>query len=120
MVGCALVVLAVFLTVESATHLWSKSRPHPTAVSLAAAVASLVVLIPLGLRKRSVGARLGSAALVGDGSLSLLGAAIAALAFVGLLLDWAVGWWWADGVAALVVAAVAAGEGSRTLRGRVL
>lgn len=115
-VGGALAVLAAFLAVEGVAHLASGYRPDPSAASLSAAGASLVVLVPLGLAKRRVGKRLASGALEGDGSISLLGAAVAALAFVGSIFDLSLGWWWADAVAALMVAAAAAVESSRALR----
>ena len=115
-VGCALAVLALFLAGEAAAHLASGSRPHPSTGSLAAAGASLVVLTPLGIAKRRVGGHLASAALEGDGSISLLGASVAALAFVGSIFDLSLGWWWADAVAALVIAAAAAFESIRALR----
>jgi divalent metal cation (Fe/Co/Zn/Cd) transporter len=115
-VGGALAVLALFLAVEAVAHLASGYRPHPSAAALAAAGASLVVLVPLGLAKRRVGRQLASAALEGDGSISLLGASVAALAFVGSIFDLALGWWWADAVAALVVAVAAAVESIRALR----
>jgi divalent metal cation (Fe/Co/Zn/Cd) transporter len=62
-VGFALIALAVFLAVEAVAHLLSDYRPHPSASSLAVAVASVVVLTPLGLGARRVGSLLASPAL---------------------------------------------------------
>jgi divalent metal cation (Fe/Co/Zn/Cd) transporter len=117
-VASALFLLALFLAVEALIHLHSHDLPRPGIATLAAAGASLVVLTPLGLAKRRVGAALPSPALRGDGSLSLIGATVAGLAFLGLLTDRVLGWWWADAVAALIVAAIATFESSRTLRSR--
>ena len=114
-IGIALAVVAVVLTVETIVALASKSRPDVTAISVAAAAVNLVVLVPLGLAKRRVGRALGSKALQGDAMLSLIGAGLALLALVGLVLNWALDWWWADRVAALVVACVAASESVRLL-----
>jgi divalent metal cation (Fe/Co/Zn/Cd) transporter len=119
-VGCALGILGVFLVAEAVVHLASRYHSNPSNGSLAAAAASLAVLAPLGLSKRRVGRLLSSAALCGDGSLSLLGAAVASFALLSLILDSALGWWWADAVAALIVACCAAIESTRTLRGVVL
>jgi hypothetical protein len=115
-VAFALLVLGAFLAVQAALHLHGHSRPQPATTALAAAGASLVVLTPLGLAKRRVGAALPSTALRGDGSLSLIGATIAGFAFFGLLLDRIAGWWWGDAVAALIVATCAFVESARTLR----
>ena len=43
---------------------------------------------------------------------------LAAIALAGLLLQRAVGWWWADAVAALVIAALLAWQGARALLDR--
>ena len=78
---------------------------------------SVVVLTPLAYGKRRVATQLDSRALRGDGALSGIGAAVALLALTGLWLDDAFGWWWADRVAALVVAGIAAAEAARAVRG---
>jgi len=73
------------------------------------------VLPPLARAKRRVGAALGSRALRGDGTLSGVGAAVALLAVAGLLVNRALGWWWADPAAALMVAVTAAVEARAVL-----
>jgi divalent metal cation (Fe/Co/Zn/Cd) transporter len=55
-----------------------------------------------------------SQALLGDGALSGIGAATSLLALAALVLYHTLGWWWADRVAALVVAAIAAVEAWHT------
>jgi divalent metal cation (Fe/Co/Zn/Cd) transporter len=82
---------------------------------MAAATISLVVLTPLAIAKRRLGARMHSSALQGDGTLSGLGAATSFLALAGLIVYQLLDWWWADRIAALIVAAVAAAEGWRTV-----
>ena len=59
---------------------------------------------------------LGSRALRGDAALSGIGAAVGLLALTGLWLDDTFGWWWADRVAAVVVAGIAAVEAVRAAR----
>lgn len=49
-----------------------------------------------------------SRALQGDGALSGIGAATSLLALTALALYDTLGWWWADRIAALTIAAVAA------------
>ncbi len=55
-----------------------------------------------------------SRALQGDGTLSGIGAATSLLALAALALYHMLGWWWADRVAALAVAGIAAVEAWRT------
>jgi divalent metal cation (Fe/Co/Zn/Cd) transporter len=107
-VAAALAVVAVVLTAESVSALASGSRPGTSAITLIAAGVSLAVLAPLAYAKRRLGRCMASRALQGDGTLSGIGAATSLLALAALALNGALGWWWADRVAALIVAAVAA------------
>ena len=107
-VAIALGVISAVLLVQSAAELASGSRPGTSAVTLAAAGVSLVMLAPLAYAKRRLGRRMGSRALQGDGALSGIGAATSLLALVALVLYDTAGWWLANRVAALIVAVIAA------------
>jgi divalent metal cation (Fe/Co/Zn/Cd) transporter len=109
-VGISLVFVAAFLIVQSIRRLGEGTGPTAEGGALAVAAVSIAVLAPLSRAKRRLGARLGSAALRGDGTLSGVGAAIAAVALSGLILTRTLGWWWADSAAALTVALVAGVE----------
>jgi divalent metal cation (Fe/Co/Zn/Cd) transporter len=113
-VAIALAVVSAALVIESVAALASGSRPGTSAVTVAAAGVSLIVLAPLAYAKRSLGMRMGSRALEGDGALSGIGAATSLLALAALVLYDTLGWWWADRVAALVVAIIAAVEAWHT------
>ena len=113
-VATALAVVSVVLIIESAVALESGSRPGTSVVTLVAAAISLAVLTPLAVAKRRLGERMSSRALYGDGTLSGIGAATSLLALIALVLYHALGWWWADRTAALVVAVVAAVEARHT------
>lgn len=113
-VAVALAVVSVVLIIESAVALANGSKPGTSAITLLAAGVSLAVLTPLAVAKRRLGARMDSRALQGDGALSGIGAATSLLALVALVLYHLLGWWWADRVAALLVAAIAAVEACHT------
>jgi divalent metal cation (Fe/Co/Zn/Cd) transporter len=113
-VAVALAVVSAVLAAESVVALVAGSRPGTSPVALAVAGAALAVLAPLAFAKRRLGRLMASSALQGDGALSAVGAATSLLALAGLALYSALGWWWADRVAALVVAAIAAAEAWRT------
>ncbi|MGH2862659.1 MAG: cation transporter [Solirubrobacteraceae bacterium] len=113
-VAGALGVIAIGLAVESVNALLAGSHPGSSALTVITACVSIVVLMPLAYLKRVTATRLASHALRGDSTLSAIGATTALLALVGLLLYHAFGWWWADRVVALVIAAVAVLE-ARTL-----
>jgi hypothetical protein len=78
----------------------------------------LWALEQLAYAKRRLGRRMGSHALQGDGALSGIGAATSLLALAALALYDTLGWWQADRIAALVVAAIAGIEAWRTTRPR--
>jgi divalent metal cation (Fe/Co/Zn/Cd) transporter len=113
-VAVALAVVSAVLIIQSAAALAAGSHPGTSSVTLWAAAVSFVVLAPLAYSKRRLGSQMASRALRGDGALSGIGAATSLLALAALLLNDTLGWWWADRVAALVVAVVAAAEAWRT------
>jgi divalent metal cation (Fe/Co/Zn/Cd) transporter len=109
-VSAALGLVAVFLAVQSVRRLADGTGPGGDVGPIVVAAASVMVLPPLARAKRRAGKALGSRALRGDGTLSGVGAAIALLALVGLLVTRTLGWRWADPAAALMVAIVAGVE----------
>jgi divalent metal cation (Fe/Co/Zn/Cd) transporter len=117
-VAAALGTVSIVLAVAAIDALAVGSRPESSVPGLVTAGLAFVVLSPLAYAKRRVGAELGSRALRGDGTLSGIGAAVALLALTGIALDRSFGWWWADRVAALIVAGIAAVEAVRLVRGR--
>ena len=106
-VAASLGIIAVALLFESISALIAGSHPGSSTVTIVVSAVSIVVLAPLAYFKRQTAVRLGSHALKGDSTLSAIGASTALLALIGLVLYHAFGWWWADRVVALVIAAVA-------------
>ena len=71
----------------------------------------------LSLTQRRTGRELGSASAVADSKQTLICTYLSAVLLVGLLLNAALGWSWADPIAALVIAGLAIREGSEAWRG---
>jgi divalent metal cation (Fe/Co/Zn/Cd) transporter len=117
-VACALGLVAITLTIASINDLLSHSVPEHSLLAMSSAGASAIVLAPLGRAKYRTGRSLESHALMGDGTLSGIGAALGVLALLGLLTEQLFGWWWADRVTALLVAVVASAEAIRVIRMR--
>jgi divalent metal cation (Fe/Co/Zn/Cd) transporter len=117
-VAAGLVVVAAFLASESVRVLVVGSTPGKSVSAMISAGAAAVVLTPLGVAKHRVGSAVDSPAMKGDGTLSGIGAGLGGLALLGLVFDRYLGWWWADRVAALVAAVLAAAEAVRVLRSR--
>ncbi len=115
LVGAALVMSALYVTAQAIFALAARSGPGHTAAGLALAGASVFVLPVLAHLKLRLARDLGSGALRGDGVLSAAGAGLAAATLLGLVVGGALGWWWADSAAALVIAGALAREGRRAL-----
>ncbi|MEW9551283.1 hypothetical protein [Nonomuraea sp. NPDC050783] len=109
-------LLAPYLVVHVAYDLGEGQRAAPSALGVAVTAVSLVGMPLLGLTKRRLGRRLGSAATAGEGTQNLICGAMAAGVLAGLWLN-TLGWWWADPAMAVALAAVAAREGARAWHG---
>jgi divalent metal cation (Fe/Co/Zn/Cd) transporter len=109
----AMLVVALFVGFEAGRALIDGSHPESSASGFGIATISLLVLPPLGRMKLRLAGHLGSPALRGDGILTLAAAALAAITLVALLVNSAFEWWWADPVAALLIAGALATEGVR-------
>lgn len=117
LIGLAFFTLAAWITVDAIRTLLAGEDADASAVGVAVAIASLIVMPVLAWAKRRVGHRLGSAAVLADSTQTLLCTWLSGVLLVGLLLNATPGWSWADPVAALVIAAFAAHEGLEAWRG---
>jgi divalent metal cation (Fe/Co/Zn/Cd) transporter len=106
-------MVALYIGVQAVRALVEGSHPEVSAFGLILAVLSLIVLPWLGRQKLRVAAHLASPALRGDGVLTLAAAALAGITLTALLLNSALGWWWADALAALLIAVALATEAVR-------
>jgi divalent metal cation (Fe/Co/Zn/Cd) transporter len=102
-VTVGLVVVAAATMAESLVRVASRSSGDHSLIGTAVAASSVVVLTSLARRKVRLGRAIPSKALVADGMLSTTGAVLALVTLLGTLLG-VLGWWWADPVAALMVA----------------
>jgi divalent metal cation (Fe/Co/Zn/Cd) transporter len=112
-IALAMAIVALYVGVQAVRVVVESSHPETSTLGVVLAALSLAVLPWLGSRKLVVAARLESRALRGDGVLTLAAAALAGIALVALLLNSSFGWWWADPIAALVIAAILALEAVR-------
>jgi len=110
-----LIVIAVALAATGIQHLVSHAHPDTPALALALAAGNLLVLPLLARWKYRVADEVGSLALRTDAHITMVGTSTSALTLLGLGLDRGFGWWWADAVAALLIAVVAADQGRRSM-----
>lgn len=117
LIALSFFALAAYVTLQAGFDLLGGSEAEPSAIGIALTVASLVVMPALAMAKRSTGRQLGSATVVADSQQTWLCTYLSAVVLVGLLLNATLGWWWADPIAALLIAALALREGVEAWRG---
>ena len=110
-------VLAAYVTVEAVRGLLGAGQAEHSPVGIILVAVSVVVMPFLSFAQRRAGRELGSATAVADSKQTLLCTYLSAAVLVGLVLNAALGWWWADPVAGLVLAALAVKEGRNAWRG---
>lgn len=108
--------LAAYVGVESVLSLVRGDEPKASTVGIVLASLSLLVMPVLARAKRRLAPALGSRAQEREAEQTQLCALLSAVVLAGLGLNAAFGWWWADPVAALMVAGLAAVEGLRSWR----
>jgi divalent metal cation (Fe/Co/Zn/Cd) transporter len=117
-VGACFLVLAAYIAYESVADLLLKRTPEHSIAGIALACASLIAMPLLSRAKRHVGRSLGSAAMHADARQADFCSYLSAILLAGLLLNAFFGLWWADPLAALVMAPIIAKEGVDGLRAK--
>ncbi|WP_299519615.1 cation transporter [uncultured Serinicoccus sp.] len=117
LMAVAFFALAALVSVESVRALVVGREAETSTIGIALALVSLAVMPVLSWAQRRTGRALGSNAVVADGTQTLLCTYLSAVLLLGLLLNAALGWSWADPVAGLVIAGVALREGLQAWRG---
>ncbi len=117
LIAMSFFALALYVSAQAAFDLVGGNEPESSPVGIVLAVVSLIVMPVLANAKRSTGRRLGSATLTADSQQTWLCTYLSVVLLVGLILNATLSWWWADPVAALIVAALAVREGLEAWRG---
>lgn len=120
--GVALSFLALsgYVGWRSVADLMGGAQPDASMVGIALAAASLVVMPILARAKRSLAPVLGSRAQQAEASQTALCAWMSGVLLAGLGLNAVLGWWWADPIAGIGIAALAGVEAVRTWRAESL
>jgi divalent metal cation (Fe/Co/Zn/Cd) transporter len=119
-IALSFLALAAYVGVEATRDLAGRAEPEASVAGVALAGLSLLVMPFLARAKRKLAPVLGSAAAAADAAQTNLCAVLSGVVLVGLAANWLLGWWWADPVAALGIAALAGAEARRTWRAESL
>ena len=118
LVAVSFFLLAPYITVEAVRALAAGDRAETSIIGLVLTAGTAIFEPALGVAKRRIGARLGSAATAGEGTQNLLCAYLAIAVFAGLTANTLLGAWWVDGAVALGIAGWAVMEGRRAWAGK--
>jgi hypothetical protein len=111
LVAFSMWLLAAYVAAESIAGLVAGEAPEASPVGIGLAVVSLATMWLLARAKRARARDLHSHALEADAAQTEICWQLSAVLLAGLGLNAAVGWWWADGVAAVGMAGLIANEG---------
>ena len=103
LIGGAFFVLALYILCQTAYTLLSRHHPGHSTGGIIWLAATLIAMLLLAWGKRVTGRQLGNTVLVTEARVTLIDAALAAAVLVSLVLNVALGWWWADPLAGLVI-----------------
>lgn len=109
--------LAAYVSYESIGAIVTQEAAAHSTVGIVLAAVSLVVMPVLSYAQRRTGRELGSASAVADSKQTLLCTYLSGALLAGLVLNSALGWWWADPLVALGIAVIAVREGREAWRG---
>ncbi len=117
LVAISLFGLAAYITGDAAYSLVTGERPAPSTVGMVLTAVSLVVMWWLARAKLRAARSLGSRALESDAFQTTACWWLSVAALVGIGLNAALSWWWADPVAAVVISLLIMREGREAWRG---
>ena len=117
LIGVTFFILAVYVTYESITTLVNRDQPDVSIVGIVLTTLSLIVMPILARRKEQVGEEMDSMAVLADAAETRACFYLSIVVLTGLVLNAALGWWWADPLAALGVVVFLIKEGREAMSG---
>jgi divalent metal cation (Fe/Co/Zn/Cd) transporter len=118
LIAVAFAVLALYLAAQSTWVIAAGFRSRHSPAGIAWTALTAAVMFALAYGKTRTGAALGNQVLVTEGHVTLIDGLLAAAVLAGLVLNLALGWWWADPAAGYVLVFYAAREARAILADR--
>ena len=110
LIGYAFAALAVYLLVQSTVVLASGYHPRHSVTGIIWTAVTAAVMFALAAGKARTGRALGDPILRTEGRVTMIDGILATAVLLGLVLNAALGWWWADPAAGYVLVFYAARE----------
>jgi divalent metal cation (Fe/Co/Zn/Cd) transporter len=103
LIGIAFIALAVYLALQSTAVLLFGVHPLHSLLGIGWTAVTALVMFGLAAGKASTGAALGNPVLATEGRITMIDGILATAVLAGLVLNAALGWWWADPLAGYVL-----------------
>lgn len=116
MIGAAFVLLAVYLAVQATVVLAAGYHPASSPAGIAWTALTAAAMFALAAGKARTGAALGNPVLRTEGRVTLIDGILATAVMAGLVLNTALGWWWADPAAGYILVYYAGREALEIFR----
>ncbi len=110
LIGAAFAALAAYLLVQSTVVLATGYHPGHSVPGIIWTAATAAAMFALAAGKARTGAALGNPVLQTEGRVTLVDGILATAVMAALVLNAALGWWWADPAAGYVLVFYAARE----------
>jgi divalent metal cation (Fe/Co/Zn/Cd) transporter len=117
LIGGAFALLALYLLVQSTVVLAAGFHPRHSTLGIVWTAVTALVMFALAAGKARTGAALDNPVLRTEGRVTLIDGVLAAAVLLGLVLNAAMGWWWADPLAGYVLVYYAAREAKEIFSG---
>ena len=114
LIAWSFAALATYVSISAIIDLAGRHEPEASTLGIVIAALSLVVMPVLAAAKRRQALALGSQAAVAEAAQTNVCTLLSAALLLGLVANAALGWWWADPLAGLTIAAVSAWMAVRT------
>jgi divalent metal cation (Fe/Co/Zn/Cd) transporter len=115
-IGIAFMLLALYIAAQSIYVFAVAFRPHHSRLGIAWLALTALAMFTLAHGKVSTGRALGNRVLETEAQVTIIDGLLAMAILLGLVLNAALGWWWADPLAALVIVYYGLREGRAALK----
>jgi divalent metal cation (Fe/Co/Zn/Cd) transporter len=116
LIGIAFLALACYIAAQASYVLIARVHPLTSRAGIAWTAVTCAVMLGLAAGKYGTGRTLDNAVLRTEGKVTLVDAYLAAAVLMGLVLNAALRWWWADPLAGMVIVFYGIKEGVTALR----
>ncbi len=103
LIGAAFVALAVYISAQSIIVLATRDHPAHSPIGIIWAAVTALVMFALARAKAVIGRTIDNPVLQTEGHVTFIDGLLASSVLAGLVLNAALGWWWADPLASFVI-----------------